>query len=465
MKSVGNSSPYSGSHPAPQNNAPPQPTLQSTSNLHKICGNSNCKIELVKPLKCGGCKQVYYCNENCQRQAWKTHKAVCKTITPQTTLQETKEKKATPKTKPSEIHIRNKEDAKKTLEMVRFLVEKKDQTDQAVTLLRKLVDFDPNFFTELGIHKEDDVFQALTAAGILFNCGHLDQAIELLNQVIKFGPHPSIISMAFDNLAHIYAHKKDFDKEQKYLEMAFDLNPENDACTRLVNSLRAQGKLDEAEKYLRKAIKLNPKNIDALFALGDILYQKMQCDEAEAFINEVIKLYSKYAPAYHILGDINLIRGKITEGMSFYKKALSLDPQNARYQKDYKNVLDLCDVYKNITNAPELENQMKSMNQVILLNSKAYELLKRLTNKEDLVLGAQTLKQQLKDCNNETFSTLLEWITKSEFNYEDLNAFSENGQNKQLLERLSKRGFSDVETSRFSQLLNAHVINNRKTNL
>ena len=31
-----------------------------------------------KPKKCSGCKAVYYCNDTCQKNGWKTHKLQCK---------------------------------------------------------------------------------------------------------------------------------------------------------------------------------------------------------------------------------------------------------------------------------------------------------------------------------------------------------------------------------------------------
>ncbi|MBA2369838.1 MAG: tetratricopeptide repeat protein [Candidatus Protochlamydia sp.] len=468
MKSVGDSSPYSGSYPIHQNNAPKSP-LQNTLNLHEKCANTSCKNLPVNLSRCGGCKQVYYCSQDCQRQEWKAHKAACKMITSQTNLQETKETKAYPaatvkttsKATPLETPIGSIEEANAVMQKVRILFEEKKQVDQVHTLLLKLVVFDQNFFTKLGIHKEEDTILALAVSGLLVNRGYLNQAVELLNKVIEFNPHTSIVHSVYDCLAQIYFLKKDLGKQQHYLEIAFDLSPESETCTRLVNLLKAQGKLDEAEKLLRKAIKLNPKNIEAFFELGEILYQKKQWKQAEDFMNLVIKFNPTHAPAYHLLGKLTMLGGKITEGLSFIQNALILDPHNIEYHQDLNKFLKISILYNNVIDTPELENQMKSMQKVIVPNSKAFDLLNHLVHKEDLVLGAQVLKKKLIGCDNENLTTLLEWITKSEFNYDDLNIFSESDPNKQLLERLSKNGFSDEEKIRFSQLLKKYVINNR----
>lgn len=34
----------------------------------------------AKTLKCGGCSQVHYCSRECQKQDWKEHKLVCKSL-------------------------------------------------------------------------------------------------------------------------------------------------------------------------------------------------------------------------------------------------------------------------------------------------------------------------------------------------------------------------------------------------
>ena len=34
----------------------------------------------IATTKCTGCKQVYYCNRNCQKKDWKTHKPACKML-------------------------------------------------------------------------------------------------------------------------------------------------------------------------------------------------------------------------------------------------------------------------------------------------------------------------------------------------------------------------------------------------
>merc|ERR1712137_140507 len=36
-----------------------------------------CKRTLLKPLQCGKCKSVVYCNESCQKEHWPVHRQVC----------------------------------------------------------------------------------------------------------------------------------------------------------------------------------------------------------------------------------------------------------------------------------------------------------------------------------------------------------------------------------------------------
>ncbi|TPX48830.1 hypothetical protein SeMB42_g02842 [Synchytrium endobioticum] len=41
---------------------------------------ATCGVMSTSHLRCGGCKVVFYCNRNCQKEDWKAHKAECKNL-------------------------------------------------------------------------------------------------------------------------------------------------------------------------------------------------------------------------------------------------------------------------------------------------------------------------------------------------------------------------------------------------
>lgn len=49
------------------------------SQLTNCCGISTCG-EPDPPKSCSQCKKVYYCDQNCQKLHWFSHKRVCKTL-------------------------------------------------------------------------------------------------------------------------------------------------------------------------------------------------------------------------------------------------------------------------------------------------------------------------------------------------------------------------------------------------
>ncbi|KAH9600873.1 zinc finger protein [Trypanosoma melophagium] len=51
------------------------PLVGKGANL--MCGNPNCPGKVKEMLKCSGCRVTFYCNVECQREDWKTHRLLC----------------------------------------------------------------------------------------------------------------------------------------------------------------------------------------------------------------------------------------------------------------------------------------------------------------------------------------------------------------------------------------------------
>ncbi|ORC86726.1 uncharacterized protein TM35_000261780 [Trypanosoma theileri] len=51
------------------------PLVGKGANL--MCGNPGCPGKVKEMLKCSGCRVTFYCNVECQREDWKTHRLLC----------------------------------------------------------------------------------------------------------------------------------------------------------------------------------------------------------------------------------------------------------------------------------------------------------------------------------------------------------------------------------------------------
>lgn len=51
-------------------------TMQQIFN-NKLCGHCFRRVNRASPQRCGGCKAVYYCDENCQSLSWPAHSHLC----------------------------------------------------------------------------------------------------------------------------------------------------------------------------------------------------------------------------------------------------------------------------------------------------------------------------------------------------------------------------------------------------
>lgn len=136
-------------------------------------------------------------------------------------------------------------------------------------------------------------------ASLLGEQGHVDEAIQQLQSMLKGGPGDSEIYLS---MAQIYSQAKRF---------------------------------PEAETVTNKALALSPKPDDqemARFMLGSIFERQKKWDLAEEQFKKVLAVDPLNAPASNYLGYMLADRGvRLDESVKYIQKALKVEPDNAAY--------------------------------------------------------------------------------------------------------------------------------------
>ncbi len=148
-----------------------------------------------------------------------------------------------------------------------------------------------------------------------------------------------------------------FKARSKFKE-AVDIDPTNDQAhfylgMVLFHQLKETG---PAEAHLRRAVELDPKQPEYLYQLASVLLASKGSanDEAEALLRQAIALKPDHAHAHYRLGTIMQAKGKDREAITFYMKAIELDP---RFVQPYLDLARLYDDYDYTGKAIEvLEN-------------------------------------------------------------------------------------------------------------
>ena len=98
------------------------------------------------------------------------------------------------------------------------------------------------------------------------------------------------------------------------------------------------GENDKAISAIKEARKINPEDINLLLSEADVYMKLGDKVKFKALMQEAITKDPNNAILYYNLGVINVEQGLLEEGMTYYKKALELDPT---YSATYLNLVGL----------------------------------------------------------------------------------------------------------------------------
>ena len=188
------------------------------------------------------------------------------------------------------------------------------------------------------------VFNQISKARELGLEGNFDQAISVINEIIK--EDPDIID-AYFTLGNLYFKQRKFEKALEAFFEALDRKPD-DAFTviNVANSYIQMSNLEEAEKFILSFLPSLPPDSLVNLVLGNIYNSQKKYDLAIEYYNKCLELNPYSASAYNALGEIYIIQDKITEAERYLRKALELNPGllnvHYNYAQLHEKKGDLC---------------------------------------------------------------------------------------------------------------------------
>ncbi|MEP6755701.1 MAG: tetratricopeptide repeat protein [Chthonomonadales bacterium] len=96
--------------------------------------------------------------------------------------------------------------------------------------------------------------------------------------------------------------------------------------------------LKDAEKEYQAALSLFPNESRAIFGMGDVRRDQKRYDEAVAYFTRLVAFKEETSNAYRNIGFTFEKKGDKAKAMSYYKKALQIDPHNEKALKNLKSL-------------------------------------------------------------------------------------------------------------------------------
>ena len=194
----------------------------------------------------------------------------------------------------------------------------------------------------LEVFPEEPLLSLLYASG-LRQLERYEEAAIVLEKTVKGlnkEENKAILVQSYGMLGDIYHYLEEYDKSDKFYEIALKLDPENTVILNNYSyflSLRGE-RLEEAKNMSKKAIEKEPENPTYLDTYGWILYKLGEYKTAEKFIRKAVELDSNVsAEVLEHLGDVLYSNGKIKEAIEFWGEALRKEQDREGVQKKIEN--------------------------------------------------------------------------------------------------------------------------------
>jgi signal transduction histidine kinase len=251
------------------------------------------------------------------------------------------------------------------------------------------------FFNELKQNKN--------SLGVLYkNAGDFKEALQALFDSVEISEEYNLPnSVAYNNIANIYAVKEDYKKALSYFQLAIEKENEIENLDRsqvvkyLTNIAVLQtkiGNFDEADKIYRKTLDYCEENnefetlVQSLKGLSIVLLEKKEYENAEIFLNRAVSLSQKISYNVYLV-DISLYLAEVyehTRKPSQQIASLNYALRIAQESRKTKEMLVLENIHDYYFRNGNINEAYETLKKMFILNKKLF-----LKEKEENILEMQ----------------------------------------------------------------------------
>lgn len=196
--------------------------------------------------------------------------------------------------------------------------------------------------------------------------------IKTNNIIEKTADDKKKVALSLYEMGKVYFNKEDYKKAAIYFKKAILKDPSN---LIFYNSLASvyikNNKLDKAEAILKKGLRID-EDVQIYHNLGTINYQRERYKRALGYFKKALELEPQNAKRIFRLGLCYEKLDQINEAKDAFEKAVFLDPNNTNY------LLALSRVFLKLKNIPQAKAVLKKVLSCDPNNAEAKRQLLRL---------------------------------------------------------------------------------------
>ncbi|MFO8054952.1 MAG: tetratricopeptide repeat protein [Bacteroidales bacterium] len=222
--------------------------------------------------------------------------------------------------------------------------------------------------------------------------GNIDTAISKYHSVFQMDSTDYDARLA---LGRLYYRAENMDSALYYFEMIYNHDSTDvEALHGMAKSYTGKGRTDIASDYASEAVRLMPEHLPSYLLWAKVLGYDGQIAKAIEVYRRALQRDSTLAEAWSGLGKMYYWESKPYSAEKYYRKAVSLDTQNADVQNQYNDVLD------------QLKLQAKGRYQYVQEKEETYQieaLIQRYGLQKRLTDGFQMSVHFLLDYSNRSY--------------------------------------------------------------